>query len=149
MRAPRTSGWAGGRRSGCARACAAPSPVATATRPTACAVPRMPDAALPELALPRENVCGHTRKVILCREACERLRQRRAGGSLRILDVGCGSGYAVTRFLGAPGDDVLGIDLYEPNISYARRTFERPGLRFECRDAQSLVGDQQGYDIET
>jgi len=98
-------------------------------------------------ALPRENVCGHTRKVFLCREACNPLRNRRAGGRLRILDVGCGSGYAVTRFLGRPGDDVLGIDLYEPNIAYARRSYERPGLRFECRSAESLAEMNERYDV--
>jgi SAM-dependent methyltransferase len=98
-------------------------------------------------SLPRENVYGHTHKVILCRQALERARERRPHGRLRILDVGCGSGYAVTRFLGQQGDEVLGIDLYEPNINYAQRTFARPGLRFECRSAESLLETRQTYDV--
>src|SRR5215475_5289196 len=107
----------------------------------------MPEATPTSASLPRENVFGHTRKVELLRAACERLRARRAGGGLRILDVGCGSGYAVTRFLGGADDDVLGVDVYEPNISYARRAFGRPGLSFECRAAESLLADQQRYDV--
>ena len=107
----------------------------------------MPKNSLTTASLPCENVFGHTRKVVLLRAACERLRLRRVGGDLKILDVGCGSGYAVTRFLGTAGDDVLGVDVYEPNIDYARRVFERPGLRFECRKAESLVPSQQRYDV--
>jgi SAM-dependent methyltransferase len=108
----------------------------------------MPDRSVPlALDLPPENVFGHTHKLSLCLEACARMRIRRAGNSLQILDVGCGSGYAVTRFLGGAGDEALGIDLHEPNIRYARRAFARPGLRFECRDAESLIGERQTYDI--
>jgi SAM-dependent methyltransferase len=99
------------------------------------------------VALLRENVNGHTRKVVLFREACERVRARRSDRRLRILDVGCGSGYAVTRFLGQQGDEVLGIDLYEPNIRYARATFQRPGMRFECRSAESLMAAGTRYDV--
>jgi 2-polyprenyl-3-methyl-5-hydroxy-6-metoxy-1,4-benzoquinol methylase len=97
--------------------------------------------------LPRENVCGHTSKVVLCRAACERLRARRGGGSLSILDVGCGSGFAVTRFLGGAQDEVLGIDMYEPNIAYATRSYAGAGLRFECRTAESLVSEDSSYDV--
>lgn len=96
-------------------------------------------------ALPRENVFGHTRKVQLLRDACTRLRRSRV--TLRILDVGCGSGYAVTRYLGDSQDEVLGIDLYAPNIDYANRTFARAGLRFECRSAESLVSAQLQFDV--
>lgn len=95
--------------------------------------------------LPRENVFGHTRKVQLLRDACARLHDARA--TLRILDVGCGSGYAVTRYLGEPQDEVLGIDPYAPNIEYANRTFARAGLRFECRSAESLVSAQLQFDV--
>jgi 2-polyprenyl-3-methyl-5-hydroxy-6-metoxy-1,4-benzoquinol methylase len=102
---------------------------------------------LAAVQLPRENVCGHTHKVVLFREACERVRGHRLNGRLRILDVGCGSGYAVTRFLGRPGDDVLGIDLYEPNIRYARQMLQRPGLQFECRSAETLLAVSETYDV--
>jgi 2-polyprenyl-3-methyl-5-hydroxy-6-metoxy-1,4-benzoquinol methylase len=107
----------------------------------------MSDVEAASTPLAPENVFGHTHKVLLFREECGRVRRRRRGASLRILDVGCGSGYAVTRFLGAPGDDVLGIDLHQPNVRYAQRAYARPGLRFECRSAESLVGSSGSYDV--
>jgi SAM-dependent methyltransferase len=95
--------------------------------------------------LPRENVFGHTKKLCLLRESCAALRAAR--GTLRILDVGCGSGYAVTRYLGETQDEVLGIDLFEPNIEYANRNFAREGLSFECRTAESLVSSLRTFDV--
>ncbi len=95
--------------------------------------------------LPQENVFGHTYKVLLLRQACGELRKRRP--HLRILDLGCGSGYAVTRFIGEPGDHILGLDLHEPNIEYAKQHFERDGLRFECRSAASLTDSKQSFDV--
>jgi len=100
---------------------------------------------VPDAELPRENVFGHTHKVQLFRAACAALRAGRP--SLRILDVGCGSGWAVTRFLGGDADRVLGIDLHEANIAYARRKFESAGLRFECRTAASLAGSAESFDV--
>jgi 2-polyprenyl-3-methyl-5-hydroxy-6-metoxy-1,4-benzoquinol methylase len=97
--------------------------------------------------LPRENVAAHTLKVTLLREACQRLRREQSGRGLRILDIGCGSGYAVTRFLGGPHDAVLGIDMYAPNVAYAQEHYTRPGLRFEYRSAESLVGEAAAYDV--
>lgn len=97
--------------------------------------------------LPRENVTGHTKKVSAFRNCIERIRHEHSDGRLNILDVGCGSGYAVTRFLGQPDDNVLGIDLYEPNIFYAKRHFQRQGLRFELCAAESLTADATKFDI--
>jgi SAM-dependent methyltransferase len=96
-------------------------------------------------ALLPENVFGHTHKVTLLRRSCEALRVQRS--PLRILDVGCGSGYAVTRFLGSADDEVLGIDLHPPNIEYANAHFRRTGLGFECRDAASLVHSRETFDV--
>jgi SAM-dependent methyltransferase len=99
------------------------------------------------LTLPRENVFGHTKKVALFREAIDRLRASRGGDGLSILDVGCGSGHAVTRFLGGTGDRVHGIDSFAPNIEYAQRVLTRPGLSFECRLAESLAADRERFDV--
>jgi 2-polyprenyl-3-methyl-5-hydroxy-6-metoxy-1,4-benzoquinol methylase len=101
----------------------------------------------PLLDLPRENVTGHTKKVLAFRDCIERARQQGSGASLRILDVGCGSGYAVTRFLGDPHDHVLGIDLFAPNIAYAKSHFERDGLKFELRTAESLATESASFDV--
>jgi 2-polyprenyl-3-methyl-5-hydroxy-6-metoxy-1,4-benzoquinol methylase len=98
-----------------------------------------------EAELPPENVFGHTYKVLLFREACAGQRAGRHG--LRILDLGCGSGYAVTRFLGGPDDEILGLDLYAPNVQYAKEHFERQGLTFECRSTTSLSQSRRTFDV--
>jgi 2-polyprenyl-3-methyl-5-hydroxy-6-metoxy-1,4-benzoquinol methylase len=67
--------------------------------------------------------------------------------SLRFLDIGCGSGYALTRFLGKAGDYVMGIDMYLPNIEYAEEHFKRPGLHFFCMDAQELSNAGEVFDV--
>jgi 2-polyprenyl-3-methyl-5-hydroxy-6-metoxy-1,4-benzoquinol methylase len=97
--------------------------------------------------LPLENVFGHSKKVRQFRVSIERMRRESRKGALRILDIGCGSGYAVTRFLGKAGDDVLGIDLHPPNIAYAENKFGRNGLRFSCMDARSLSSNGQVFDV--
>lgn len=97
--------------------------------------------------LPPENVFGHTKKVRFCREAIERHRSRQGGAPLRILDIGCGSGHAVTRFLGKQGDEVFGIDMFPPNIDYAMAHFKNDGLRFAHTDVNSLSVDGRRFDI--
>ncbi len=99
------------------------------------------------MALLPENVYGHTKKVRLFRESIERFRTMSKNSSLRILDVGCGSGYAVTRFLGKTVDHVMGIDMYPPNIEYAKEHFKHPSLHFLCMDAQTLSTAGEVFDV--
>lgn len=106
-----------------------------------------PSSGYPPPNLPIENITGHTKKVSKFLSSIEHVRRRHSTGNLQILDVGCGSGYAVTRFLGRPGDHVLGIDMYEPNIAYATRHFEKPDLAFELRTAESLEPDAKRFEI--
>lgn len=104
------------------------------------------DGYLYEALLP-ENVFGHTKKVMLFREAIERLRAASKKRSLRILDIGCGSGYAVTRFLGKTSDHVMGIDMHPPNIAYAKKHFSHSSLHFSCMNAQALFSNGEVFDI--
>lgn len=101
---------------------------------------------LHEMLLP-ENVFGHTKKVRLFREAIERFRNANENSSLHILDIGCGSGYAVTRFLARTGDHVQGIDMHPPNIAYAEKHFGGGGLSFACMDAQTLSTTGEVFDV--
>ena len=104
------------------------------------------DGYLNEALLP-ENVFGHTKKVRLFRGAIERLRAASKKSSLRILDIGCGSGYAVTRFLGKTSDHVMGIDMYPPNITYAEKHFGHSSLHFSCMNAQALCANGEVFDV--
>ena len=97
--------------------------------------------------IPPENVYGHAKKVRLFREAIERVRSKQGDSSVSILDIGCGSGYAVTRFLFNSGDTVLGIDMYPPNITYAKKHFSQKGLDFACIDAEHLLLEGKSFDI--
>jgi 2-polyprenyl-3-methyl-5-hydroxy-6-metoxy-1,4-benzoquinol methylase len=98
-------------------------------------------------ALPPENVFGHTKKIRLIREAIERRRRVDGKLQLKILDIGCGNGRAVTRFLGRRGDTIVGIDMHSPSVEYASASFKRPGLRFMCMDAESLSSDGERFDV--
>ncbi|MBL8470190.1 MAG: methyltransferase domain-containing protein [Rhodocyclaceae bacterium] len=89
---------------------------------------------------------GHTKKVYRLRAAIDALRSVRGGG-LRILDMGCGSGHAVTRFLAREGDQVIGVDIHAPNIEYANLHYAGTGLRFICRDVATLVADGELFDV--
>jgi 2-polyprenyl-3-methyl-5-hydroxy-6-metoxy-1,4-benzoquinol methylase len=84
---------------------------------------------------------------MLFREAIERLRAASKKRSLRILDIGCGSGYAVTRFLGKTSDHVMGIDMHPPNIAYAKKHFSHSSLHFSCMNAQALCSNGEVFDI--
>ena len=102
-------------------------------------------AAGPAVQLPRENVYGHSRKARLVLEALARLREDRAQ-VLDVLDVGCGNGSALTRFLAARGDRVLGIDTHAPSIEYAKRQFGMAGLAFRQVDCEAMLAEAQRFD---
>jgi SAM-dependent methyltransferase len=95
--------------------------------------------------LPRENVFGHAKKARLVLAALGRLRAER-GRSLEVLDVGCGNGEALTRFLGTEGDRVLGIDTHGPSIDYAIRNFGTASLEFRQQPAESLLREGKRFD---
>lgn len=98
-------------------------------------------------ALLPENVYGHTKKVQLFREAIARFRRGRVDPNLNILDIGCGSGYAVTRFLYTPLDRVTGVDMFEPNIAYANANYTRQGVEFLCIDATTLSVEGRRFEV--
>lgn len=95
--------------------------------------------------LPRENVFGHTKKARLIRDALNRLRTERQQG-LQVLDVGCGNGTALTRFLALDGNRVLGIDTHEASIEYARRHVDVPGVEFRVAAIDSLLSEDRRFD---
>lgn len=96
--------------------------------------------------LPPENVFGHRHKVECLRASMDRLRSVERP-NLRVLDAGCGSGRAVTRYLARVGDDVLGIDMHQPSIDYAQRHFGQDHLRFICADLSTLPDVEGAYEV--
>jgi ubiquinone/menaquinone biosynthesis C-methylase UbiE len=68
----------------------------------------------------------------------------------RILDVGCGTGEFAARIANEiPGSDVLGVDVLESSLHYARRRHGDLGgrLRFEGGDAFSLGAADATFDL--
>ena len=96
--------------------------------------------------LPAENIYGHTAKLHFFLDAVERTRRDHDRG-LRILDIGCGNGWAVTRYLAADGDHVLGIDVHPDCIAYAQTHFGHNGLDFKCLSAESLQEQPARWDV--
>jgi ubiquinone/menaquinone biosynthesis C-methylase UbiE len=67
--------------------------------------------------------------------------------SSRILDVGCGGGTSLTRFLQlefSPGN-LYGIDIFKERIEEARKKY--PNINFICDDASSLPFDSNMFDL--
>jgi ubiquinone/menaquinone biosynthesis C-methylase UbiE len=95
--------------------------------------------------LARENVYGHTKKIILIRAALDTLANR-MGRELNVLDVGCGNGSAVTRYLSHTGGSVLGIDLHEPSINFAQENYGGKGINFSVSRAEDLSVKEMGFD---
>ena len=67
-------------------------------------------------------------------------------GSLRILDVGCGTGDQLTAPLAQLGHRVLGIDVHPPTIELARARHPVAGLCFEVGEVASLARRAQRFD---
>jgi ubiquinone/menaquinone biosynthesis C-methylase UbiE len=64
--------------------------------------------------------------------------------SARVLDVGCGSGVPVARFLTEHGFDVIGIDLSTKMVALARKNV--PQARFVKKDMTELDFEQNSFD---
>ena len=70
------------------------------------------------------------------------------GGSLRILDVGCGPGF-FPIILGREGHDITAVDYTEAMLEQARANCERFGVDAEFRrmDAQHLDFEDDTFDV--
>jgi 2-polyprenyl-3-methyl-5-hydroxy-6-metoxy-1,4-benzoquinol methylase len=100
-----------------------------------------------QVSLPTENIFGHTKKLELLLTSLESIRRSKRGGGLRILDVGCGNGSAITQFLGGTDDEVNAIDFHQPSIDHARKHFSRRGKTFSVCSLDSMSSDQEGFDV--
>ncbi|MCC6472864.1 MAG: methyltransferase domain-containing protein [Burkholderiales bacterium] len=63
----------------------------------------------------------------------------------RVLDLGCGAGYGSSMLL-ASATEVLGIDISEEAIEYARTHYIGSGLRFQAGDVTRLSIEPRRYE---
>jgi ubiquinone/menaquinone biosynthesis C-methylase UbiE len=66
---------------------------------------------------------------------------------LRVLEVGCGSGYFLSRFLDYGAGHAAGIDLMQDRIALARD--RDPRLELVCGDAAALPWPDASFDVIT
>jgi SAM-dependent methyltransferase len=57
----------------------------------------------------------------------------------RVLDLGCGTGYGSAHLLAAGASAVVGVDPDRASLTYARRRFTDPRLRFALGRAEELA----------
>jgi len=68
--------------------------------------------------------------------------------SLRILELGCGSGQGLGYFLGHGAATVVGTDIEEANLAHARRHYAgRTGIELAVVDAQQLPYPDADFDL--
>jgi SAM-dependent methyltransferase len=66
-------------------------------------------------------------------------------GPGRLLDVGCGEGFASAGFV-APGREVLGVDYEYHALSSAKERYSESGLQVAAMDATKLALPRGGFD---
>ena len=68
-------------------------------------------------------------------------------GAKRILDIGCGSGHELRRYLqyGAIPDNLSGIDVLPERIALGKKT--SPNIDMRCGDASNLPYENDSFDI--
>jgi SAM-dependent methyltransferase len=59
-------------------------------------------------------------------------------GGRSVLDVACGSGYGSALLKGSGAARVVGLDVSEEAVAYARRRFEMPGVEFVKGSAERI-----------
>jgi SAM-dependent methyltransferase len=81
-------------------------------------------------AFPPENVYGHVKRL--------RWIASRLPAGATVIELGCGTGYMITRPLLRLGLDAHGVDLDAESVRYGREILRREGLRPEALQAMRL-----------
>lgn len=71
------------------------------------------------------------------------------GQNMRVADLGCGSGKttSVLHRLIQPGGTVVGVDISESRVDYARQHYQTDGIEFVCRDMRVHLDDLGQFDV--
>ncbi len=93
-----------------------------------------------------ENSYGHKKRLDFIKEQIIKycLTNSLDAFNIRMLDVGCGSGTLVTLPLGEEGFNILGIDLDQTSIDFARIQNIFRNVSFEKKTVEEVEGE---YDI--
>jgi len=96
----------------------------------------------------KENIYGHKKKLIYILTEIDRFIKKNDLAEIKILDLGCGNGNAVTYYIAQnfPQAQITGIDIHQDSIVFARENFKLPNLNFICQDIFAENINSQ-YDI--
>ena len=91
----------------------------------------------PYLDAVAEFMHGHRKKTIFFLERLDRLARELSveRSDVNVLDLGCGNGTLVSFPVAEAGFDVLGVDVHEPSIQWAREHNRLGNARFRVGDA--------------
>ncbi|HWT02299.1 MAG TPA: methyltransferase domain-containing protein [Pyrinomonadaceae bacterium] len=90
----------------------------------------------------QENLWGYRKRLRFVERALAEAYPRRAAGSLRVLDVGCGNGSELALPLARRGFQVTGLDVDAPSVEHANRlATDLPNARFACLDVTELKSE--------
>jgi SAM-dependent methyltransferase len=97
--------------------------------------------AYPERIVPVDTAAGivalHLKRYDFAKSYCD---------GVDVLDAGCGVGYG-TAHLAEAAAKVVGVDLSEDAISYARAHYARPRTSFEVMDVTALAFPEASFDV--
>lgn len=89
---------------------------------------------------------GVRNDLFLAHESIYRFFAGRVRGR-RVLDAGCGAGYGSHALAVAGAASVQAVDIDKRNISYARRHFSHPAIRFDVADLDSFSAPPASFDL--
>lgn len=65
----------------------------------------------------------------------------------RVLDAGCGVGYGTRMLADAGASEVVGVDISDEALTFARQNFSRQFITFTKDDCQTLTNVQRPFDL--
>lgn len=90
----------------------------------------------------KENSYGHLKRFQFIANAIEKFPKLKE--DINILDVGCGTGISITMPLGKEGYNILGIDIDNKSIEYAKSYNIYSNVSFKCCGVEEI---EKKYDI--
>src|SRR5713226_8848238 len=107
--------------------------------------PRERSACLPEFTGERV-IAGEVDPDLLNEHMARYAFAARVAGGRRVLDAGCGPGYGAAE-LGRSAREVLGIDIADEAVAYARKHYQSANLQFERASCLEIPAPDGSFDL--
>ncbi len=67
-------------------------------------------------------------------------------GPIRVVDLGCGVGHGCASLSEIPGVEVVGVDMSEDSLRYARQNYNRPNIQWLQADLPTFIREMDPFD---